>query len=323
MSALSMMVVQAMLTTQFVGRFSVYLPRVTSTMDVAREEAEADAPEGLIVVAEEQTQGRGRRGRGWVSPPGENVYVTAVLRPEREELRSLGMIAPLAVCATVESVGVECRLKWPNDILVGGKKVAGVLIDASSANDRVHYALVGIGINVNFDPGEHPELKGMATSLSAETGREVSREEVLAALLNEMERLYLEVRHGGSVASRWKELLETLGRRVQVRLNDMPVEGGGGRRWRGTWWCGRTTASGSHFGGDVDAGTWEAQRMSSDCGGWGGRGPPGKMKKRESGLGQASDSPVCSTSSMAGFATATIAGRACGITKGSPLRRGR
>jgi BirA family biotin operon repressor/biotin-[acetyl-CoA-carboxylase] ligase len=225
-AALSLNALQALLETVFVGRCAVYQTSVTSTMDLARQEAEGSAPDGTLVVADEQTQGQGRRGRRWVSPPGGNIYATIILRPGPWDLRSLGMVAPLAVCEAVDAVAdVRSVIKWPNDLLIEGRKVGGVLIDTRLSGDEVEYALVGVGINVNFDPSRHEEIREMATSLALELGREVSREALLAAFLNRFERLYLTARSDESVYEAWKARLETLGRRVEVRLGDRIEEG--------------------------------------------------------------------------------------------------
>lgn len=217
---------QRRLTTEFVGRSAVYQASVGSTMDVAREEAEGGAPDGMIVVAEEQTQGRGRRGRAWISPPGGNVYVTVVLRPDEAAARALAMMTPLAVCEAADAVaGTRSVIKWPNDVLIGGRKAGGVLIDVHYTDSEVEYALVGVGINVNFDPEQHEEISASATSLKREAGRDLSREEVLAAFLERLEKLYTAAQRGESASDAWKSRLETLGRRVTVRLDDRVEEG--------------------------------------------------------------------------------------------------
>ncbi|MDI6856731.1 MAG: biotin--[acetyl-CoA-carboxylase] ligase [Dehalococcoidia bacterium] len=224
--AFSLAALQAKLTTEFIGRTAVYQERIGSTMDVAHEEAEGGAPDGMIVVADEQTHGKGRGGRSWVSPPRSNVYVTVVLRPDAATARSLAMTVALAICEAADAVaGTRSAIKWPNDVLIGGRKVAGVLIDLRFAGDELDYALLGVGINVNFDPERYEEIAASATSLKRETGREVSREAVLATFLERLESLYVAARRGESAAGSWKERLETLGRRVTVRIGDRVEEG--------------------------------------------------------------------------------------------------
>lgn len=216
---------ESALETQTLGRRLIYLTSTTSTMDVARAEAEADAAEGTIVVAEEQTAGRGRFGREWVSPAGKNVYVTVLLRPAIDRLRRLSMLAPLAtVLAIEEAAGVTALIKWPNDVLLSGRKVSGVLIDTELAGAEPRYALVGIGINVNFDIPADSEISGIATSIKAETGREVPREPVLAALLNHIERLYRQ-EEAEPIRAAWKSRLDTLGKDVRLNFHGEVHEG--------------------------------------------------------------------------------------------------
>jgi BirA family biotin operon repressor/biotin-[acetyl-CoA-carboxylase] ligase len=223
---LSLEAVRSQLRTSSLGRRLVYRCTVASTMDVARAEAEGGTPHGTCVLADEQTAGRGRLGRPWVSPPGSNIYVSVVLRPAAAHLRQLGIVCPLAVCEAVqEMTGLAARIKWPNDVLMAGGKVAGVLIEVEHRADQVDYAVAGIGVNVNFDPRAHEEIRDVASSLMRELGREVSREAVLAALLNHLEALYEAAVRGEAPYLAWKERLDTLGRSVRVRFADRMEEG--------------------------------------------------------------------------------------------------
>src|SRR5437773_5958137 len=150
--------VEQRLMTRFVGRCVVYLISTGSTMDDARREAEAGAAEGTMVLAEAQTKGRGRFDRAWVSPAGKNLYLTLVMRPPMARLRSLSIVTPLAVALAVEEVtGLRPRIKWPNDVLIEGRKLSGILIESEISASTVDYALVGPGINVNFDIEQSPE----------------------------------------------------------------------------------------------------------------------------------------------------------------------
>ena len=214
------------LNTAFVGRRLLYHASVSSTQDVARGEAEGGAPEGTAVVAEAQTAGRGRLGRSWVSPAGANLYVTLLLRPSLERMRSLSMVAPLAAAQAVETTTrLSPRIKWPNDLLVAGRKLAGVMIDTELSGQMPQYSLVGVGLNVNLDARAIPEIASIATSLWQELGHEVSREEVLAAFLNRFEALYVESERGTAVYEAWRSRLETLGRHVRVTSGDQVEEG--------------------------------------------------------------------------------------------------
>lgn len=140
------------------------------------------APHGAVVVADAQTQGRGRQGRVWHSPPGENLYVSVVLRPKlpMQKLPPLTICAGLAVCEVVNSLGVEASIKWPNDVYVGDRKLAGILTEMSTRSHGEGHVVIGIGLNVNSQ-GFPSELK--ATSLRLESGAEHDRKKVLGALL--------------------------------------------------------------------------------------------------------------------------------------------
>ena len=215
--------VESHLKTRSIGRRLVYLTSTHSTMDVARAEAEAGADHGTAVLAEEQSAGRGRFGRSWVSPSGKNIYLTLLLRPPLDTLRSLSVVGPLAVAEAVEEIaGLATRIKWPNDVVVGGRKLCGVLIESELSGQEVRYSLVGIGVNVNFDIDEASEIAGIATSVKRELGRDVSREEVLATLLNRFEALYED---RPAAFSGWRARLETLGRQVTVRFREQVYEG--------------------------------------------------------------------------------------------------
>lgn len=214
------------LTTAWAGRRFVYVTETGSTQDLARAEAEAGAPAGTVVIAETQTAGRGRFGRRWVSPPGQNLYLTMITRPLVERLRLLSIVAPLAVTLAVEDVaGLRPRIKWPNDVLAGDRKLAGILIESEIAGPEVKYALVGIGLNVNFDIDPGSEIADIATSLKREVGHEVSRERLLLALLSRFERSYEAAAHGPEVHVAWRARLETLGRQVRVTFRDQVYEG--------------------------------------------------------------------------------------------------
>lgn len=218
--------IRAGLRTRFVGRTLLYVPSVGSTMDVARAEAEQGSPEGTVVLADEQTAGRGRFGRQFISPPGVNLYPTVILRPAVAPLKQLGIVASLAVARAVEEVtGLRPSIKWPNDVLVDGRKFCGILIETDFAGSEPRYSLLGIGVNVNLDVARYPEIAQIATSLAAALGRPVSREDVLAALLNHLEALYLEVQGGGSAVAAWKERLDTLGKHVRVAAAGAVEEG--------------------------------------------------------------------------------------------------
>ncbi|MBN1640610.1 MAG: biotin--[acetyl-CoA-carboxylase] ligase [Anaerolineae bacterium] len=208
-----------LLTTTWLGRSARILASVGSTMDVARAWAEQGAPAGAMVLADEQTAGKGRLARSWWAPAGTGLLLTLVLRPRLvpRQAQRLTMICSLAVCDAIGSVGDLCpRVKWPNDVLIGGRKVCGILTELGLTGDQLDYALVGIGVNVNLDLGQAPPLMAPATSLSAETGRRVSRVDLLAALLGGLERRHDALEAGHSFHAEWARRLATIGQRVCV-----------------------------------------------------------------------------------------------------------
>lgn len=209
--------VAAALTTRELGRDLRYLRVTNSTMIDARRLAEQGCPHGTVVVADEQTAGRGTKGRSWVSEAGRNVLTTLVLRPSAEQMKRLSIVTPAAVAQAVEeTTGLSPRIKWPNDVELGRRKFGGILIEGDWRADGPVWALIGIGVNVNFDPTPHAaQIDRPATSLMIELGRELSREAVLAALLNAFERAY-ERAASQEVFEAWRSRLDTLGRRVRI-----------------------------------------------------------------------------------------------------------
>jgi len=207
----------SLLNTKAFGRNFIFEPTVGSTMDVARDAAQHGAAEGTVASADEQTAGRGRLGRTWITPPAVNLATTLVLRPPHSVLRDIAMIAPLAVVHAVEDVcDLRLGIKWPNDLQVSGKKLAGILIETDLTDERRPLVLVGTGINVNFDAREHEEIRDIATSLRTELGRECDREALLAAYLFRFEELYAAAKIGESPLDRWKQRLLTLGQQVHA-----------------------------------------------------------------------------------------------------------
>jgi BirA family biotin operon repressor/biotin-[acetyl-CoA-carboxylase] ligase len=213
------------LTTSFVGRRLEYRATVGSTQELARELARAGAAEGTVVLAGRQTAGRGRLGRSWISPRG-GLYLTVILRPPTRHLKALVIIAALAVARAVERLtGLQTSLKWPNDVLVAGRKVSGILSESELVGEGVSYVLVGIGVNVNSDMAGYGEAAPLATSVMTELGREVPREALAAGILNEFEALYLAAQAGEPIDQEWRARLGMLGKEVRVRFGEQVEEG--------------------------------------------------------------------------------------------------
>jgi len=191
-----------------------YFPEIGSTMDAARELAKKGAREGTIVIAEAQTRGRGRLSREWLSPEG-GIYFTLVLRPRISPACAprINLMASVAVADTIRKLfGLKAELKWPNDVLIGGKKVCGILAEMDAEMDVVNFVNVGIGINANTSI---PQFEKTATSLKDTLGREVPRKEFLRALLTEIERrqaLLMEA----DLLEEWKKLSVTLNKNVRI-----------------------------------------------------------------------------------------------------------
>jgi BirA family biotin operon repressor/biotin-[acetyl-CoA-carboxylase] ligase len=209
-----------------IGRRVLYYPSLSSTMDVAKKLAWEGATEGTVVLAGEQTGGRGRMGRTWISPPGTSISFSVILHPGSPHLGQLNMLVSLAVCRGIEEVtGLTPRVKWPNDILIGRRKVSGILIENVFEGDRLVAAIVGIGINLDLDPTAFPEISGIATSLSAEARRQISYSDTLTSVLDALERTYDDLRAGRDIYQKWLPLVETIGQIVQVKYGESIVEG--------------------------------------------------------------------------------------------------
>ena len=213
------------LKTRFVGQRVLYYPSLTSTMEVARQEALQGAAEGTVILADEQTAGRGRLKRAWLAPGG-NIALSVILYPSLSYLPSMIMLASLTVAHSIEiATGLKPQIKWPNDILIQGRKVCGILLESDVQGSTVNYVSIGIGINVNLRRADFPEIQDIATSLADELGRDMSRLAVIRCLLVEMEKLYLTLLAGGSIYEEWRDSLVTLGKKVRATTGDAVYEG--------------------------------------------------------------------------------------------------
>jgi BirA family biotin operon repressor/biotin-[acetyl-CoA-carboxylase] ligase len=219
------------LTTVRLGHPVYYWPQVDSTMDQAKSLAEMGpdtAPDGTLVVADLQTAGRGRLQRSWWSPAATSLLVSLILRPRLfpHQAQRVTMICSLAVCEAIGRVsGLEARVKWPNDVLIRGRKICGILTELDILGEQINYAIVGIGINVNVDFGDAPPMMAPATSLRAEIGQAVSRMDLLVALLERIEVRYLALQNGDTFHVQWAKQMATLGQHVEIS--------GGDERWSG------------------------------------------------------------------------------------------
>jgi len=210
------------LRTKRFGRNIVFLREVGSTNDLAKELAGYGAVEGTVVVAETQTCGRGRLDREWISPKG-GLWFSIILRPELKptEAVRLVFVSGLAVAEVLrELYGLKVETKWPNDVLVDGRKVSGILAEMNTTGEGVNFVIIGIGVNADFDVEKvfPEELKEVATSLETEIGGKVQLEALFRALLEKLETLYeLFLKEGfGSILKKWKCYATFLGCQVEV-----------------------------------------------------------------------------------------------------------
>lgn len=221
--------IQAHLATRYIGRHLHYRPETGSTNQDARMLAEAGAPEGTLVLADYQSRGRGRFDRRWEAPAGSSLLMSLLFRPvlAPDQVQRLTMICGLALVEAIEGgLGLQVGLKWPNDLVIGGKKAAGMLTETGLTGSKLDYVVVGIGLNVNLDGAQLPKgLSTPATSLSEAAGRRVARLPVLCAFLEAVERGYDRILEGFSPVAEWATRLITLGQHVQVSDGDSAVLG--------------------------------------------------------------------------------------------------
>lgn len=209
------------LCTNWMGRNCVCLETVDSTNTHAKRLAEEGAPAGTLVVAEEQTGGKGRRGRGWTASKGENIMMTLLLRPRirPEHASRLTLLMAMAVAEGIQKVtGLSAGIKWPNDVVVHGKKVCGILTEMSTEIDYINHVVVGAGINVNQK--DFPEeIRTLAGSLCLESGKKICRAELAAEILGELETLYeifLQTEDLSALYQKYNERCVNCGHEIQV-----------------------------------------------------------------------------------------------------------
>jgi BirA family biotin operon repressor/biotin-[acetyl-CoA-carboxylase] ligase len=221
--------IAAALTTHIFGHTIETYTVVASTNDLARAAAERGTAEGLLVVADEQEAGRGRRGRSWAAPPGSAILASLLLRPQTPLTEAFAptMLLALAIMRTVQALGVPAGLKWPNDVLVAGRKLAGILAEGTTRAGFLDFVVMGFGVNVDFDPVAFG-LGDRATSLRQELGAAPDRAAVLARILLEAEKRYRAWQAGGYAAlwAEWQAALVTLGTMVRIEIGTGEIVSG-------------------------------------------------------------------------------------------------
>jgi BirA family biotin operon repressor/biotin-[acetyl-CoA-carboxylase] ligase len=216
---------------KIVGRDIRVFQETSSTSDVAEKFARDGVKEGVVVFAESQTRGRGRLGRRWWAAPGTSLLFSVLLRPNLHPNAATQIMAASAVALTRairQQTGCAPEIKWPNDLLCGGRKIAGILTELNAELDHVKYLIVGIGVDVNQERHEFPEdIRKTASSLRVESGRRIHRAELASAILAELDKDYARIVAGqfAAVADEWERQCATLGCRVAIRIGDRQVEG--------------------------------------------------------------------------------------------------
>lgn len=219
------------MNAEIFGRQLKVLEVTTSTQEEVRKLAEEGSPEGTLVIAEEQTVGRGRLGRKWFSPPGKGIWMSLLLRPDLPLscASQLTLLTAVAVCRAIRTVtGVEPGIKWPNDLLVQGRKICGILLESVAEDERIRYCIAGIGIDANMTAEDYPEeLRDIVSSLRMESGKEVDREVLVSGVMAELEKLYSLYLDKGfdPIAHLWEALSVTINRNVTLHTPKGTVTG--------------------------------------------------------------------------------------------------
>lgn len=219
------------LTTHFMGRNIHYEETVESTQKIAHRMASEDAPEGTVIIAEEQLSGRGRMARKWHSPKYSGIWMSMILRPNipLSNAPQLTLLAAVSIVQAIEEMtDLVPDIKWPNDVLISGKKVTGILTELQAEADRIHSIIIGIGINVNQKLEDFPaEIQDIATSLFIEKKDTVSRAELIRTILKNFENLYTMYLEQGFLPIKllWEGYASSIGKYIKARTLTNTIEG--------------------------------------------------------------------------------------------------
>jgi BirA family transcriptional regulator, biotin operon repressor / biotin---[acetyl-CoA-carboxylase] ligase len=226
--------IKELLKTETLGKVIYSFEEVSSTNDIALELGRNGACEGTIVIADSQSGGRGRLGRRWISPPGVNLYTSVIFRPRiaTKDAPVLTLISAISVAEALRAEGaVGATIKWPNDLIINMKKVAGILTEMETKEDEVDFIVVGIGVNLNMTgemmKQEMGEVADMATSLREVVGHEIERKKFTSSLISKLDVWYQSFLNGGKplIIKRWMEMWEAIHRRVRVSFDERIIEG--------------------------------------------------------------------------------------------------
>ncbi|MBO9128220.1 biotin--[acetyl-CoA-carboxylase] ligase [Bacillus sp. 165] len=222
--------IQLGLQTSFIGRNVYYEDTVDSTQKIAAGLAYEGVSEGTVVVAEQQTSGRGRLSRKWYSPKGTGIWMSIILRPAipTQNAPQLTLLAAVSVAQAIEEAGVSVSIKWPNDILINGKKAVGILTELQAEADKINAVIIGIGINVNQKQEDFAEeIQTIATSLAIEKGTKLARAELMQSIFYHMERLYQQYLDKGFqiVKLLWESYAISIGKTITARTVTQTLTG--------------------------------------------------------------------------------------------------
>ena len=224
--------VKRLINTKIIGSEIVFLESIDSTNNYGKKISEKDFIEGTLIIAEEQTSGRGRLGREWVSPKGQGIWMSIMLKPniKPEQASQITIIAAYAIAKSIKEIcNVDALIKWPNDIIVNGKKVCGILTEMGAEIDIINYLIVGIGINANIDE-KHLLESGLntATSLKIEKGQVIDRKILISRIIMNFEKLYMDFIEKSSIIniiSNYKKMNVTLGKEVRLIFKKEELHG--------------------------------------------------------------------------------------------------
>jgi BirA family transcriptional regulator, biotin operon repressor / biotin---[acetyl-CoA-carboxylase] ligase len=224
-------ILKQQLDGKFIGHQLYYYEEIGSTNDEAFRLGLTGAPEGTALIANSQNAGKGRMQRVWHSPAGSNIYTSIILRPQIEPARApqISILAGVAIADVLENYcPYRINLKWPNDVLIDGKKVCGILSQVKTTASEVDFIVLGIGINVNISYSQFPkDICNLATSLAIETGREISRQELIISLYENLTKWYKQLLQNGfcRIKEKWLSISPMIGQTVQVTFQEETVSG--------------------------------------------------------------------------------------------------